>query len=185
MSKGWFVTPGRGGDRTLEQQLRGLEPAFDYARDGVVLDVGCAEALITMEFLRRGAREAFGVEKIADHLRVAEEIRNKEGLRLSLLNADANYWDPTDYSPYGGFDVVLLLAILHKLKDPTAAAKRYGAVAKSLCVVRLPATGEVIRDERSGYVPHDIGAAMASVGLSLIDVVHGTHDEWIGYYARG
>lgn len=184
MSKGWFATPGRAGDRTLEQQLIGLENAFDYARGGVVLDVGCAEALIAMEFLRRGAREAFGVEKIADHLRVAKEIRNKEGLHLSLLNADADNWDPTDYSPHGGFDVVLLLAILHKLKDPTAAAKRYGAVAKSLCVVRLPSTGEVIVDERSGGVPHDIGEAMISVGLSLVDVVHGAYNEWIGYYAR-
>lgn len=185
MSKGWFVTPGRDGDRTLEQQMLGLDRAFEHARDGVVLDVGCAEALITMEFLRRGAREAVGVEKIQEHLRVAEKLRAKENLRLTLINADANHWDPSGYSPHGGFDVVLLLAILHKLKDPTAAAKRYGAVTKSLCVVRLPSTGEVIVDERSGGTPHDIGAAMSSVGLTLVDVVHGTYDEWIGYYARG
>ncbi|MCC6489156.1 MAG: class I SAM-dependent methyltransferase [Candidatus Hydrogenedentes bacterium] len=185
MSKGWFSTPGRGGDRTLEQQMVGLESAVVAAKGGVVLDVGCAEGLIAMEFLRAGAREAVGVERVAAHLDVARTLRDQERLPLALFHADANVWDPTDCTPYGGFDVVLLLAILHKLKDPSAAAHRFGAVTKSLCVVRLPASGEVIRDERSGYVPHDIGVAMRDAGLSLVDVVHGTYDEWIGYYARG
>ena len=185
MSKGWFVTPGREGDRTLEQQMFGLDAAVAAARGGVVLDVGCAEALITMEFLRAGAREAVGVDNIAEHLKIAEKLRNEEQLPLSLVHANANSWDPVVYAPHGGFDVVLLLAILHKLKNPSDAARRYGAVAKKLCVVRLPPSGEIIRDERSGNEPHDISAAMADVGLYLRDVVYGSYNEWIGYYARG
>jgi hypothetical protein len=36
------------------------------------------------------------------------------------------------------FDVVLLLAVLHKLRDPSAACARFARQARDLCVVRLP-----------------------------------------------
>ena len=53
MGKGWFVTDGRAGDRTLAQQLVGLDKI--NVQGATVLDVGCAEGLISIEMAKRGA----------------------------------------------------------------------------------------------------------------------------------
>ena len=47
--QGWFSTKGRLGDRTLKQQLMGLDPLFAECKGKTVLDVGCAEGLISIE----------------------------------------------------------------------------------------------------------------------------------------
>ena len=38
VNKGWFSTPGRPGDRTLDQQLNGLDRLFMAARGKTVAD---------------------------------------------------------------------------------------------------------------------------------------------------
>lgn len=43
VKEGWFHTPGRLGDRSLDQQLMGLDSLFERCFDKTVLDVGCAE----------------------------------------------------------------------------------------------------------------------------------------------
>lgn len=185
MKKGWFDLPGRPGDRTLGQQMVGLARAVEAAQGGVVLDVGCAEAQVSFMLLRNGAREAVAVERVSDHVAVANEQRLRDNAALTLVCADAEVFDPEPYQPHGGFDVVLLLAILHKLRNPTLAARKYGAATKTLCVVRLPESGPLIVDERSNRQPHDIVAALGDVGLRLDGHMRGTFNEWIGYFVRG
>ena len=46
---GWFTTAKRPGDRTLEQQLVGLDKVLAEVAGKTVLDAGCAEGLISME----------------------------------------------------------------------------------------------------------------------------------------
>lgn len=178
MDKGWFVTPGRGGDRTLEQQMRGLEPLFSEVQGKTVLDVGCAEGLLSMECHRAGAAHVHGVEIVPGHVEVANRM-NDSG-HCSFEVADAN-----DFVPRGQYDIVLLLAILHKLKNPTAAAARFADAARELVVLRMPpAHAPTIIDERSGNEPHHIGEVLQRRGFAFENVIHGTYGEWIGYYRR-
>lgn len=181
MGKGWFMTPGRDGDRTLAEQMIGLEPLVAEIRGKRVLDFGCAEGLIGMELLNRGAAAVTGIDSVEEHIQVGKRIALDEGLDIQLQVGNLNDFAVESLEPA---DVVLLLAILHKLQDPSAFAARAAALAKDLVVVRLPPAGAVIRDARSGFKAHDIAAVLRDAGLALESEVRGTNDEWIGYFRR-
>lgn len=177
MAKGWFKTKGRDGDRTVEQQMVGLEPLVALVKDKSVLDVGCAEGLVAMKLVDAGATDVHGFDSVHELVRVGDTM--KGGRKLHLFTADAN-----TYKPSRQYDVVLLLAILHKLGNPSDVATRFAAACAGVCVVRLPPTGELIVDRRSGENPHSVTAAMKRHGLNLVHETRGTFDEWIGYYSK-
>lgn len=174
-NKGWFKTDQQDGDRTIEQQLVGLDLLFSMVAGKTVLDVGCAEGLIGTELMHCGAASVHGVDVIVPHISYARTMA-LPGMSYEVANADR-------YSPTKKYDVVLLLAILHKLKGPAAAAERLSKVAPA-AVVRLPPTGPVVVDSRSDNEPQDILAAMKRAGMELVLETRGTFDEWIGYFAR-
>ncbi len=175
--EGWFDTPGRKGDRTLEMQLLGLDPLFDEVRGATILDIGCAEGLISLELARKGA-EVTGVEIVASHIETAKQLRGALPCRFEV--ADANV-----YEPDGEYDIVLLLAILHKLKDPSATCTRFAKAAKSLLVMRLPPEhAPAVVDKRSGLVKHDMAAVMTYQGFHLERITRGSFSEWCGFWRR-
>lgn len=177
--KGWFTTAGRPGDRTLESQKIGLERLYGAVRGKTLLDVGCAEGLLTMDLVSAGgAVAAHGVEIVKGHIEVAHKLQGT--LPICFEQGDANTWTPKRQ-----YDVVTLLAVLHKLKNPTAACARFAAVARELVVIRLPPLhAPTIIDERSGNNPHHIADVMAAHGWRLDEVAKGPFDEWCGYYVR-
>jgi hypothetical protein len=130
-----------------------------------------------MEAMKRGARFVHGVEIVPGHVEVANGF-GKEGCSFEV--ADAN-----EYTPTQAYDVLLFLALLHKLKNPTEAAKRISAWCLDLCVVRLPPSGPVIIDDRSEREPHDITAALVGAGFVLELITEGPYHEWMGYFRRG
>jgi 2-polyprenyl-3-methyl-5-hydroxy-6-metoxy-1,4-benzoquinol methylase len=174
--QGWFHTEGRLGDRMLKTQLIGLGPLFDEIAGKSVLDVGCAEGLISLELVKRGARMVDGVEIVAGHIEIANGLAVES---TTFHVADANVYEPVQ-----AYDVVLFLALLHKLKNPTEAAKRICAWCLDLCVVRLPPSGPVIIDDRSEREPHDIAAALLASGFVLEKTTEGPYREWMGYFRR-
>ena len=176
--KGWFHTPDRPGDRTLIQQLTGLDPLLERVKGCTVLDVGCAEGLISMHLADHGATSTYGIEIVDGHVHVARELRGRR-----ICNFDVE--DANHYKPMHRYDIVLMLAVLHKLRDPTAACRRFAAAARELVVIRLPPKhAPKIIDERSGNVPHDIGATMHREGFVLAEVTTGHLDEWTGFFER-
>lgn len=174
---GWFNTPDRPGDRTIEQQMRGLVPLLACIKGKTVLDLGCAEGLVGMECVKAGASYSLGIEFVKRHIEVGRAMAPPN---CELIVADAN-----DYEPDRQFDVVLMLAILHKLKNPTEVCQRIAVYADELCVIRLPVGAPVIIDARSNSVPHDINYAMGKIGFGLEKVEDGPFNEWTGYYRRG
>jgi trans-aconitate methyltransferase len=178
VKEGWFHTPGRPGDRRLDQQLTGLYPALAYCVNKSILDVGCAEGLISHSLAERGAAAVHGLEIVPGHVEVANKFRGD--LPCTFEVADVN-----DYVPVRRYDIVLLLGILHKLRDPSAVCRRFAAAARSMVVIRLPPVrAPFIVDPRSDNRPHDIEAVMDDAGFKRMSVGCGHFNEWVGTYRR-
>lgn len=181
--KGWFDLPNRPGDRKFEDQLKGLDEIFEFAKGKHVLDAGCAEGLISLEFLKRAAASVHGIELVPGRVALATKFAvNRYTSQLAKFEVgDMNTWRPSQQ-----YDVVIGLAILHKLKDPGRAAVALANAAREWVVWRLPpATRHVIVDRRSGHAPVDIKALTEGCGfVEVSSECDGPLGEWIGYYKR-
>ena len=179
MRKGWFRIAGvQDGDRDLADQLRGLKPALAAAQGKSVLDLGCAEGLIAREFVNAGARSVFGVEIIAEHVEAAMALCR--GLPCEFVAADVMNWIAELEHRHGGaprqFDVVLALAIYHKVKDPARLVRFSADAARELLVVRLPGGGTadgVYSHARPGNERVEVAKICAGRGLTLERVERG------------
>lgn len=178
----WFAVGNKTGDRTLAQQMEGLDRLFAEVEGKTVLDVGCAEGLIAIELAKSGAEEVDGIEIRQPAIIaavIAAEAAKVRGWYFRV--GDANLFEPArDY------DIVIMLAVLHKLKNPTAACARIVAHALDLVVIRLPPEhAPTIIDDRSGNEPHHIGTTMEKSGFVLEHAAcDGPFGEWVGYYRR-
>ena len=174
LERRWF-----GGDRTVEEQMIGLEKMLAECEGASVLDVGCAEGDIGFACTAAGALFALGVDNIEDHIRIAKE-RAGWPAKNHFEVQDAN-----TYAPPEKFDIVLLLAILHKLQDPTAAVIRFSDVCLDLLVIRWPVRGpDTIIDPRSGMKKFKITRVLKGRGFVKESEVPGPRGEIVSYYRR-
>lgn len=176
----WFHFEGRGGDRTLDQQMQGLSLLMRNVKNATVLDVGCAEGLITIEMAKAGAIALHGIEIRRQAVLDANDLRGD--LPVTFEMGDANTWTPARH-----YDVLVLLAILHKLKQPKETLNRllhYGS--PDLIVIRLPPHSEnpVVHDARSGNKKIDLWPVLNKHGYKTLHVTAGYLNEWIGYYRK-
>ncbi len=179
VKEGWFHTRDRLGDRSIEQQMMGLDLLVESCKGKSVLDIGCAEGLISIKLAQTGAIAVHGIEIIKDHVEVGNVLRKK--LPVTFEVADANTW-----TPRRDYDIVIALALLHKLQNPTAACARFAARAREMVVLRLPPLhAPTIIDPRSENNPHYIGATMEKAGFELVrEARDGPFDEYLGYWKR-
>jgi 2-polyprenyl-3-methyl-5-hydroxy-6-metoxy-1,4-benzoquinol methylase len=179
VKEGWFHTDGRLGDRSLDEQLKGLDELRARVAGKSVLDVGCAEGLISMQLFDDGAAAVHGLEIVQGHVDVGNTLRGERA--VTIEQADAN-----DFKPKRQYDIVVMLAILHKLRDPGDACKRFAKAARELVVVRLPPENAPrIIDQRSDFKPVNIHKVLMNYGFER--TTHGgigPRDEWMGYYER-
>ena len=93
--------------------------------------------------------------------------------------------DVNRYEPVRDYDIVIMLAVLHKLKRPSDACMRFANAAREMVVIRLPPkTAPVIIDERSDWQPFDMDFAMKCAGFYRFLTTKGHLGEWCGYYSR-
>ncbi len=173
--RGWFKLPGQSGDRTVAEQLLGLKPALEACRGKTVLDLGCAEGAIALEFARAGAAHVEGLEVIGEHLEVARELC--KGQPCEFREADLN--TAVVDVMHGGWDIVLALAVLHKLKDPARVLRLFGGLARELVVIRMPgwALGSSFRHERGKNELIECHKELASLGFVLERLERGPTKE--------
>lgn len=186
MAAGKPLTPWFGHDRTLAQQMMGLDRLFAEVEGRTVLDVGCAEGLLSIECVKAGAHSVYGVEIRVDAERDAWRNARRQLPTSDQYRACFEVEDANDYQHYEKTDIVLLLAVLHKLRNPTAACARFAADARELVVIRMPPEhAPTIVDDRSGGEPHHIDVTMSKAGFVL---EHSSNDgpfgEWVGYWRR-
>jgi len=190
MSEGWFAIPGvQKGPRSLAEQMLGLKPALDETYGKTVLDLGCAEGLIAIEFAKRGASLVCGVDYNPDLIATAtaeiEKANEHKGkfLPVGCVHADLSEMITEGYTQQ--FDIVLALAILHKLDDPAAGAKFCADSAKSLIVIRLPigSTG-TIRGKHNPKARCDVREIFKAAGFQRERKELGPRGEWVQYWRR-
>lgn len=175
----WFKYDGRNGDRTLDQQMQGLKLLTQMVKGKTVLDVGCAEGLIDFELIGAGATAIHGVEIRPQAVVDANNMRGDRACTFEVGDADT-------WAPKRSYDIVLMLALLHKLKDPSAACARFAEAAREAVVLRLPphADNPAVLDARSGHKLHKIYDVLRRAGFKQRHATTGYLGEWVGYYER-
>jgi tRNA G37 N-methylase Trm5 len=187
LGKGWFSIPGmQAGDRSVAEQKRGLDAALAEAKGKTVCDLGTAEGCIALDFAQAGAERVFGCDAnpalliTANRLlaRASSEVRS----RVKFSNVDLN--KATRERPWS-YDIVLALAILHKLESPEEGTRFAARSAKSLLVVRLPkgSTGEFGSKHRPDQ-RCDLRKVMPSEGFVLERTEEGPRTEQVQYWRR-
>ena len=150
MRRRWFAHDGQAGDRTLAEQLAGLEKLREAMPGATVLDLGCAEGLLAREFLSWGARRVDGVEIVPEAVVdaravLADAIREGRASvhRGSIMTLDAlDTLDPQ-------YDIVCALAVVQKVERCDLALAAIARRARDLLVLRNPPErGPVIATER-------------------------------------
>jgi hypothetical protein len=169
MAEAWF-----GHARTLQEQLQGLEPALAAAPGRTVLDLGCAEGLIAREFQKAGAVAVHGVE-------CNENLTRHSEVRIWR-------WNLNDGLPPGllrHYDIVLLLAIVHKLRKPGDKLAQYAALATERVVIRLPigSTG-MIRSKNFPDETCNCAEVMQGVGFVLEQTLPGPRGELVQHWVK-
>ncbi len=176
--RGWFDIPGvQQGERDLTDQVKGLDTLRRYAEGKTVLDLGCAEGLLSHWLCANGAVHADGLDYNSTRIAVGQGLVSA---RVHLHVADLN--DLSTLPPLRPrYDIVLLLAILQKLKRPEALLDYALARCGYLLAIRTPAP--VIDDARSEHRPLDIAARVSSAGFVLLQ--RSSSPVWLSIFVRG
>lgn len=184
-ARGWFAVPGvQDGDRTLEEQMLGLGPAFSVMTGKTVADLGCAEGLIAIEaLLGWGAATVHGFENSMPLVRSAREYA--EGLAsIAFIRHDLNNgWPPDALESY---DVTLALAIIHKLVLPSDCLRQFAQRTRERIVLRLPIGSKGAFRAKHGLPPEhcDTRVVLQSCGFALEQELPGPRGELVHHWIR-
>lgn len=190
LRKGWFKVDGirPNGDRSIAEQMLGLDRALAEAKGKTVLDLGCAEGAISLEFAKAGAARVVGVELLEAHLVVARKLCAAYAKTITFVCAHLDTYALARPDPER-FDIVLALGIIHKLQDPAVPLRFAARSAKDLLCFRAPATVEpaggdyVIKAKHSGVVCN-VPAVMRSEGFRDEGTIKGVRGEGVQYWRR-
>jgi SAM-dependent methyltransferase len=168
----WF-----DGERSLKEQMLGLEHALAEAKGRTVLDAGCAEGLIGIAFAKAGAT-VIAFDNNPDMIRSAE--RRGCGVR----GFRAQHGDLNVGLPGMDYDIVLALAVLHKAENVESATRRLANAARRLMVVRLQhgSVGEVWA--KHGGTRCDLREMLPGMGFRLEIEEPGPREELVQYWRR-
>lgn len=186
--KGWFAIPGvQEGARTLEDQIAAVRPALAGCAGKTVLDLGCAEGLIALEFARAGARRVLGIDGVPGNICTALETARAEP--VEFVHADLNTYVPERMAAGPErFDLVLALGIIHKLQDPATAMRFAAASAGELLLLRggRCLVNGIIARKRRREITVDAHAILVGAGFRLEKTVTGPapHCEDVEYWRR-
>jgi 2-polyprenyl-3-methyl-5-hydroxy-6-metoxy-1,4-benzoquinol methylase len=106
---------GLRGPINLNRRLVGIQALFtsNILKNATVLDLGCAEGLIGMELLARGARLVHGFDVSADRISRGKAVADNN---IILSTADLENWEDVGGSfILDKYDIVLFCGVYHHL----------------------------------------------------------------------
>lgn len=173
------------GHRSLEEQMLGLKQALKLAKGKTVLDLGCAEGLISREFAKAGASLVLGIEVIKEFVNDAVELcKNYSNVSFILANLDDKVRKPV----INKYDIVLALAIIHKAHNPIEYLQfsMDSCAAEGLLVIRYPvnASNGILKSKHTN-VTCDVAGTLVSSGFNIIAKYVGPREEEVEYWRKG
>ena len=182
--QGWFIIPGvkSNGYRTLTEQLTNLDMALAAADGKSVLDLGCAEGLIAKTFACKGARRVDALTIVQGEIDIGRTLC--DGLPVNFHQVDLRDFDrwanknPLTLLPQ--YDMLLLLSIIHKMRDIGRFIEQVLPLAADWLVVR---SAEVIIDVRSDFKPYALKKRLLQ-DFDLQFEGPGPQGEWVGIFRR-
>lgn len=119
----------KGADRSVTRDL-----IFPKSLEGkTILDAGCALGYFCFEAEARGAARVVGVELKEERFRDAMLLKDIKGSRVDFLQRDI-ILDPLDER----FDYVLLLNVIHHLKEPFRAVRQLASITGERLIIEFP-----------------------------------------------
>lgn len=163
--------------------MLGLEQVLNEASGKTVLDLGCAEGLIAAEMAKAGAARVEACDNNDEFVRTAMQ-QEYEHRNLTVHWANLNDGMPAWAA--GGYDIVLALAIIHKLRQPAERLAEAAKLARSLLVIRLPihAVNGVFSAKHRPDQICDTVAVMTRCGFDLERMEPGPRGEQVQYWRR-
>ncbi len=116
-----------------------------------VLDVGCALGFFCFEAETRGAAKIVGLEKMERRFEAARLLG-----RIKASKADFRFHDVEQERLDDCFDVVLLLNVIHHLRQPFQVIRDLAQVAREWLVIEFPG----LSDERFRQTVSDLPAGL-------------------------
>lgn len=183
---GWLRIPGIQpyGDRSVEEQLLGLEHALIETTGKTVFDIGCAEGAISQSFARAGALDVLGLEYVEDHLVVARKLC-KDDTNIKFVRANLKDWARRHPNPRQ-FDIVLALGVIHKLWFPDVGAHFAAKSCSDLLCFRPPGgvTDGIVKSKNRPENHCDWNAVMDKHGFILERVCNSSRNERVEYWRK-
>jgi SAM-dependent methyltransferase len=139
----WFIIGDNGGQVPLERQYAGLN-AVDFTGKSI-LEIGCAEGLVSIANVRRGARLVHGIEFRERAVEVARSMAGVLDLadRVKFFVGDIR--DSVRVLNQAGmlprYDVVMAMAVLQKVPDQADTLRRILGKCTTTMVLRLGERG--------------------------------------------
>lgn len=152
MKHGWFEIDGlQTGEHRLETRLHGLRMLASHVEDKTILDLGCAEGLISSWLYDQGpARRVDAIEKHLPFLNTARAMHlSNRAFRFFQCDVNDQEFDDlilTKLLP--GYDIVLCLCLAQKLKHPREFLLKAARLCNRFFALHLPY--DIINDVRSG-----------------------------------
>jgi 2-polyprenyl-3-methyl-5-hydroxy-6-metoxy-1,4-benzoquinol methylase len=136
----WFKIGDNGGQWDIARQDAGLAE-IDF-KDKTVLEVGCAEGLVSLQNLKRGARISHGIEFRERAVEVAKSIAGVLGLSETAKFYCGDIRDTPAVLNQPGmlerYDIIIAMAVLQKVANqPEVLGKILQKCSKTF-VLRMP-----------------------------------------------
>lgn len=189
LKKGWFKIPGlQDGDRTLESQTAAVRPAIALAAGKTVLDLGCAEGLVGLEFAKAGAKHVHSIDSIAGNIDTARKICSGQPMSFEVADLNVHIREVFAKGDVSQYDIVLALGVTHKLHNPADGVNFAARSARELVLFRsgTAQVGGIITNKWNKKVSCDAHAIMREHGWKL-DEEHtgpGPWHEKVEYWRR-
>lgn len=115
----YYNLPNTDGNKTFKERFDDLKPILDdiwmsyHKIDNInVLDIGCAEGLITNTIYQNYTKNITGIELSIHRIKKAKELYPY----IKFINADINTWGFNQ-----NFDIILFLGVFHFLPKKNRA----------------------------------------------------------------